>query len=206
MSTPRGSKGSGPPLPPRTQPQLSGGVPRPLELASTGAQEDGSRLQAAYNVIIKGLARCRCARARGMCGCNPCRCCQPEQAPLAAQPPPPPPPHLPRHPSLLSPTLRSPSAAATPPFLGPSPLIAHPALGALAGFGKVSRDGAARPLPGHHHAQHAARCALLSGPGGCTLRSGRGGRARVQGEVSGARMRFSGPGQGVKGEGWSWGN
>ena len=56
MSTPGGSKGSGPPLFPSTQPQLSGGVPRPLELASTGAQEDGSRLQAAYNVIIKGLS------------------------------------------------------------------------------------------------------------------------------------------------------
>ena len=36
--------------------------------------------EAVYNVMIKGLARCRCKRARGSCGCDPCRCCQPAQA------------------------------------------------------------------------------------------------------------------------------
>ena len=36
--------------------------------------------EAVYNVMIKGFARCRCKRAHGVCGCNPCRCSQPEQA------------------------------------------------------------------------------------------------------------------------------
>ena len=36
--------------------------------------------EAVYNVMIKGFARCRCKRAHGACGCNPCRCSQPEQA------------------------------------------------------------------------------------------------------------------------------
>ena len=32
-----------------------------------------------YNTLIKASSRCRCKRARGLCKCNPCGCCQPER-------------------------------------------------------------------------------------------------------------------------------
>ena len=32
-----------------------------------------------FNTLIKGYAQCRCRRTRGMCGCDPCGCCQPQR-------------------------------------------------------------------------------------------------------------------------------